>query len=52
MLKTRGGWEVRNKQNGTIHALHTTKTKAEAQIRLLNAIDHGFHPKKLRRNIF
>lgn len=39
-----GGYSVRT-PNGT-HAKNTTKTKAEAQKRLLNAIDHGFKPKK------
>ncbi len=29
-----------------IHAKHTTKAKAEAQVRLLNAIDHGFKPRR------
>jgi hypothetical protein len=29
--------------NGT-HAKHTTKAKAQAQQRLLNGIDHGWHP--------
>ena len=29
--------------NGT-HAKHTTKGKAEAQQRLLNAVDHGWKP--------
>jgi hypothetical protein len=27
-----------------VHAKHTTKKKAEAQARLLNAVDHGFKP--------
>lgn len=27
-----------------VHAKGTTKEKAEAQIRLLDAIDHGFKP--------
>lgn len=31
--------------NGT-HAKGTTKAKAEKQARLLNAIDHGWKPKK------
>jgi hypothetical protein len=29
--------------NGT-HAKSTTKAKAEAQRRLLNAVEHGWHP--------
>lgn len=27
-----------------VHAYHTTKKKAEAQARLLNAVDHGWKP--------
>lgn len=27
-----------------VHAKGTTKAKAEAQVRLLNAIDHGYDP--------
>lgn len=30
-------------------ARRTTRRKAEAQVRLLNAIEHGFVPKKKRR---
>jgi len=29
-----------------VKAKHTTKVKAEKQKRLLNAIEHGFKPKK------
>ena len=32
-----------------VHAKGTTKAKAEAQARLLNAIDHGFVPKRKRK---
>ena len=38
------GVVVRNKLTGKIHAKGTTKRKAEAQLRLLNAVDHGWHP--------
>ena len=31
------------------HAKHSTKENAEAQMRLLNAIDHGFVPGKSRQ---
>lgn len=37
-----GGYSVRT-PNG-VHAKNTTKAKAEAQQRLLNAIDHGYKP--------
>jgi hypothetical protein len=29
-----------------VHAKETTKENAEAQVRLINAIDHGFKPTK------
>ena len=29
-----------------VHAKHSTKENAEAQVRLLNAIDHGYDPTK------
>lgn len=29
-----------------VHAKHTTKSKAEAQARLLRGIEHGMVPKK------
>jgi hypothetical protein len=31
-----------------IHAKGTTKEKAKKQERLLNAIDHGFEPRKIK----
>ena len=42
--KVVGGYQVRT-PNG-IHSKHTTKEKAEKQKRLLNAVDHGWKPKK------
>jgi hypothetical protein len=30
-------WMVKNKDTGKIHAKHTTKSKAEAQVRLLES---------------
>ena len=47
LTKVKGGYKVVNRDTGVIHSKHTTKTKAESQIRLLNAIDHGFTPKKI-----
>jgi hypothetical protein len=35
----RGGYQVRTPK--MIHAKHTTKAKADKQIRLLNAIEHN-----------
>jgi hypothetical protein len=38
-IETDGGYVVINIENGRIMAKHTTKNKAEAQIRLLESID-------------
>jgi hypothetical protein len=35
-------FQVSNADTGKIYAKHTTKQKAEAQIRLLHAIEHIF----------
>lgn len=45
---TRKGNEyaVKNTMSGKTYG-YTTKTKAEAQMRLLQAIDHGFVPRKI-----
>ena len=40
--KVRGGYSV--KTPNQVHAKATTKTKAEGQQRLLNALDHGWKP--------
>jgi hypothetical protein len=42
-----GQYEVVNTATQFVHARHTTKEKAKAQVRLLQAIEHGFEPKKL-----
>lgn len=39
-----GGYRVSTP--GGVKAKHTTKEKAEKQRRLLNAIDHGFVPRR------
>lgn len=44
--KVKGGYQVRTPNQ--VHAKKTSKKKAEAQQRLLNAIDHGFVPHKMR----
>lgn len=38
-IETDGGYVVINIENGRIMAKHTTKNKAEAQIRLLESIE-------------
>ena len=40
--KVKGGYSVKT-PNAT-HAKKTTRTKAESQKRLLNAVDHGWKP--------
>lgn len=37
-------WKVYNSKTKRVHARATTHAKALRQIRLLNAIDHGFKP--------
>lgn len=44
IVKGPSGYQVRTP--GGIKAKGTTKKKAESQKRLLNAIDHGYKPKK------
>lgn len=52
-----GGYQVSGPHG--IHAKHTTKAKAQAQVRLLNAVEHGFKPtgksasyrKNVRKNV-
>ena len=44
IVKTKKGYTV--KTPGGVKAKHTTKTKALAQQRLLNAIKHGFKPRR------
>ena len=36
-----GGYRVVNTVSGRVHAKHTTKRRAQAQVRLLNAREHG-----------
>lgn len=47
--KTDGGYRVSTPHG--VKAKHTTRRKAKAQERLLNAVDHGWNPtgKKSRR---
>ena len=37
-------YSVINPKNGKVHAKNTTLKRAKSQVRLLNAIDHGFKP--------
>jgi hypothetical protein len=45
LKKIGGKYEVMNLDSGKKHG-KTSKKKAESQLRLLRAIDHGFVPKK------
>lgn len=48
-IEKRGNkYAVINAETGEVHARGTTKQKAEAQVRLLNAQDHGFKPDKTK----
>lgn len=46
-----GGFEVVNTETGEVHAKHSTRAKAQAQVRLLNAVKHNprFQPRGTRR---
>ena len=46
IVKGKLGYTVKNKDTGKVYAKHTTLANAEAQIRLLHAIDSGYTPKK------
>lgn len=53
-IKKVDGYQVRTPRG--IRAKHTTKAKAEAQERLLNAVEHGWKPtgkpaQKVRRYV-
>ena len=39
-LRNKNEYSVYNVDNGYVHAKHTTLAKAQAQIRLLNQIEH------------
>lgn len=43
-----GMYQVTNSKTGKIHSSHTTLQNAEAQVRLLNGIKHGFIPAHVR----
>lgn len=39
-----GSFEVVNTETQKVHARHTSEVKARRQVRLLNAVKHGFKP--------
>jgi len=46
--RTIGGFRVVNTTTGKVHAEHTSRAKAQAQVRLLNAVEHNpkFRPRR------
>jgi len=46
--KRKGKTQVYNKKTGRVLSKGTSKRKAKKQIRLVNAIKHGFKPRKKR----
>ncbi len=44
-LPNRNCFRVKNTETGRIYSECTSRKKAEAQVKLLRAIDHGFKPK-------
>lgn len=38
---SRNNYSVSNKETGKIHAYHTSKANAQAQVRLLHGLEHG-----------
>lgn len=44
-----GTYRVVNRDSGKVHARRTSKRRGEAQIRLLQAREHGFTPTQRRR---
>jgi hypothetical protein len=45
-VRNKNCYSVKNIESGKIHAKCATKEKAKKQIRLLNAIEHGWKPSK------
>ena len=45
--KVKGGYRVRTPNS--VHAKKTTLKKAKSQERLLNAVEHGWKPDKIRK---
>lgn len=46
IIKKGGKFQVKNTATGAIKAKGTDKSSAERQVRLLQAIEHGFKTKK------
>jgi hypothetical protein len=44
----KGSYRVVNTKSGKVHGSHMTKGNAENQLKLLNAIEHGYKPHENR----
>lgn len=42
--KVKGGYSVVNKDTGAKHSKHSSLANAQAQMRLLHGVEHGWHP--------
>jgi len=49
VVKTARGYGVKNTEKGTMKSKGTSKKRAMAQFRLLEAVEHGWHPTRRRR---
>lgn len=45
-MPNRNCYRVRNLRTGRVMSDCTSRAKAEAQVRLMHAIDHGFKPRR------
>ena len=46
--KTPKGFQVVNTETGELKAKHSSRDKAQAQVRLLRGIEHGMKPRRKR----
>ena len=44
--KSGSKWKVVNSETGDVKGTHDSEEKAEKQLRLLNAVKHGFKPRR------
>lgn len=48
-IRNTNTYKVWNPDTGVVHSMHTSKLNAVKQIRLLNAVDHGWKPTRYLR---
>ena len=46
--KVKDGYKVVNTATGKVHAKHTSRARADAQLRLLRGVEHGMKPRRRR----